>query len=157
MSAGNGLHSKRLSTLEGFWIGDVCPIAGDKGEKLIEGGPEQGFVAVLFDIAQVWRAHNVVHMQMWMVRGRLARVYVDRCIPWTPSAERLFQGTRFNQSCSTSVDEQGGRLHLRQVSCRNNAARLLRQCEMQAQHIGIPKQCILAGGNLDAVGLGAGT
>jgi hypothetical protein len=88
------LHSKPLSTLEGFWIGDVRPIAGGKGEQLIEGGPEQGFVAVLFDVAQVWRADDVVQMQQWMVRDRFALLHVDRCIPRTPSAERLFQSTR---------------------------------------------------------------
>ena len=49
----NCLRSKPSSVFEGFGIGDVHPIAGGKGEKLIEGGPEQGFVAVLFDIAQV--------------------------------------------------------------------------------------------------------
>ncbi len=123
---------------------------------MIEGGPEQGFVAVLFDIAQVRRADDVVHVQQRMVRDRFALVHVDHCIAWPPSAERLFQRAWFNQSRSTGVDEQGRRFHLRQIPCRNNAARLLRQCEMQAQHVGVPKQRVPAGGNLDAVGPGAG-
>src|ERR1700687_1483106 len=77
------LRSKPSSAFEDVGIGDVHRIAGGKGEELIEGGIEQELVAVLLDIAQVWSADNVIHMQQWMVRDRLALIHIDRCIPRT--------------------------------------------------------------------------
>src|SRR5947209_11253444 len=126
------LWLKPSSAFKCLGIGDIHRLSADKGEELIEGSSEQKLVVVLLDIAQVWSADNVVHMQQWMVRDRFILVYIDRCVPWTPGTERLLQGTWFNQSSSTGVDEQGRRFHLRQIPCRNDATRLLHQREMQA-------------------------
>ncbi len=102
-------------------------------------------VFVLRDVADVRRAHDIVHRQQRIVRiaHRFGLVDVHRRQARPAGAQRLGQGVRCDQPRTACVDQQGRGLHPRKVARPDNAARGLHEAHMQRDHVAGIEEALL--------------
>lgn len=151
-SLGSSLHG---SSHHGFSLGKLLGqvpdgFAGGEGQQVVEGVAEVELVAVLLHVAQVGHAEEVGQLQQRMADHRLFIIDVRGGHARAALPQGGLQGAGGDQLGAGGVHQQRGGLHAGQVLGGDDAAGLLVQPQVQAQHVAAREELRLAGGHRKA-------